>query len=236
MTSTVSIPRSFNGPRASGHGGYSAGVVAGFIDGPAEVTLRRPVPLDRELDVTPLDDRGAIGLLDGETLIAEGRPAPGFALELPAPVSLAEAEEARTRHRGLPDWEFSECFVCGLARADAFRVFAGEVDGRDLVASPWTPAPPTADEATTVRSEIVWAVLDCPTYFAVHLGRELTMSVLARLTATVDAAVVAGQPHVVASWPIASEGRKHTAGIAIFTADGQACARAEALLIELRPA
>ena len=39
------IPSRFCGPPASGNGGYVCGRVAGYLDGPVTVTLRRPVPL-----------------------------------------------------------------------------------------------------------------------------------------------------------------------------------------------
>jgi hypothetical protein len=42
MREQVIIDPRFRGPPDSGHGGYVCGVVAGLIDGTAEVTLRRP--------------------------------------------------------------------------------------------------------------------------------------------------------------------------------------------------
>ena len=51
MPESLSIPARFNGPLDSGNGGYSAGLIAGFMGGAAEVDLRRPVPLDTRLDV-----------------------------------------------------------------------------------------------------------------------------------------------------------------------------------------
>ena len=46
MPESFSFAARFNGPADSGNGGYCAGVIAGFVDGPAEVSLRAPVPLD----------------------------------------------------------------------------------------------------------------------------------------------------------------------------------------------
>src|SRR4029450_365875 len=108
----------------------------------------------------------ALRVLDGATLVAEACAAPGLAVDVPEPVSPEEARRAAEHYRGLPDGPFSRCFVCGRAREDALGVFAGEVEGRQLVASPWTPPSWTADTAGRVLPEFVWAVLDCPTYFA----------------------------------------------------------------------
>lgn len=232
MVETVTVASRFNGPQASGNGGYSAGVVAGYIQGPAEVSLRAPVPLDTPLQITQAE--GVVRMLDGETHIAEGRGVSDFSLNLPAPVDMGAARAARSRYRGLPDGEFSRCFVCGRGREDAFGVFAGEVEGRDLVASTWTPPDSAADAEGNVRLEFIWAVLDCPTFFAAHLRAELTMSVLARLTARLDTPLRAGAEHVVIAWPLGINGRKRSAGVALFTADGAPAAIAQALLIEPR--
>ena len=216
MSESLRIPSRFNGPLESGNGGYCSGVIAGFVEGSAEVSLRRPVPLDTPLDVVREDD-GSVRVLDGETVVAEALPAE-LDVEVPAAVSPQEARPAAARYRGLPDGVFSRCFVCGRAREDAFGVFAGAVEGRQLVASPWTPPPWTADAAGRVLPEFVWAVLDCPTYFAAYMDQELTLSVLARLAARIDAPVVAGEEYVVIAWPIETDGRKRHAGSAVFRA------------------
>jgi hypothetical protein len=227
----ISIPDRFNGPLDSGQGGYTAGVVAGFLDGAVEVSLRRPVPLDTPLDVAREGDR-SVRVLDGEALIAEGRSTPEFELEVPPPVSPEEARGAREQYRGLSDGLFSRCFVCGRARDDAFGVFAGPVEGRELVASPWTPPDWTAHSDGHVLAEFVWAALDCPTYFALYTSGELPLSVLARLTARVEAPVLVGEEHVVIAWPLKAEGRKRKAGAAVLSPAGERLAVAQALVIE----
>ncbi|HEU4980969.1 MAG TPA: hypothetical protein VFT14_07105 [Solirubrobacterales bacterium] len=230
---SLSIPSRFNGPLASGNGGYCSGVAAGFLEGPVEVSLRRPVPLDTELDVVREAD-GSVRVVDGGTLVAEARAVPGVDVEVPAPVSPEEAREATARYRAPAEGEFSRCFVCGRAREDAFGVFAGPVAGRELVASPWTPPAWTADAAGLVRPEFVWSVLDCPTYFALYMEGELPMSVLARLTARIDGPILVGEEHVVIAWPIAIDGRKHHAGSAVLSSEGKTLAVARALLVEPR--
>jgi hypothetical protein len=225
------VPGRFNGPLTSGHGGYSCAVFAGLVEGPAVVTLRSPVPLDTALELIREDDR-SVRVLNGEMLVAEANPAPRLDLEVPAPVSTSEARLATERHPGSPDGLFSRCFVCGMDREDALGVFAGTVEGRNVVASPWTPPEWTADEAGRVLREYVWAVMDCPTYFAVYRDGQLPMSFLGRMTARIDAPVVAGDEHVVMAWPISADGRKQHAGAAVVSADGDALAVARTLMIE----
>jgi len=229
---SVSIPGRFNGPLESGQGGYSAGIAAGLLGGAVEVTLRSPVPLDTELAVSRTD--GAIELLDRDTLILEARSMPEFHADVPPPVTPEEARRASAGYRGEHDGQFSRCFVCGPARDDALGVFAGDVDGREVVASPWTPPAWSADGDGDVLPEFVWAALDCPTFFAAYIGQDLPASVLGRLTARVDAPARAGDEHVVMAWPLEVDGRKRTAGAALVTGTGEPLAVARALMIEPR--
>lgn len=235
MSASIVVPSRFNGPLESGNGGYSSGAIAAFVEGAAEVSLRRPVPLDTPLTVNREDD-GRVLARDGEELVAEARPVPEFDLDVPPPVGAEQARAAMGGYRGPLDSQFSRCFVCGRQREDSMEVFAGPVEGRELVASPWTPPRWAAGESGDVRPEIVWAVLDCPTYFAAYLHYEdpLPPGVLARFTGRLDAPVPAGEEHVVIAWPIEADGRKHHAGVAILSAGGEVLARARALLIEPR--
>lgn len=235
MSPSIVVPGRFNGPLESGNGGYSCGAIAAFVGGAAEVSLRRPVPLDTPLAVSREDD-GRVLAFDSKELVAEARPAPEFDLDVPAPVGAGEARAAMSGYQGPLDSQFSQCFVCGRQREDALGVFAGPLEGRELVASSWTPPEWAADERGNVRPEIVWAVLDCPTYFAAYLHHEepLPPGVLARFTGRLDAPVPVGEEHVVIAWPIEADGRKHHAGVAIVSSGGDVLACARALLIEPR--
>ena len=201
------IPARFNGPPGSANGGYACGLLAAFVGGEAEVTLRLPPPLERELDVVRVD--GSVELRDGETLVAAAEPV-SLEFDVPAPVSLAEAEAASTRYAGLAHHAYPTCFTCGPGREDGLGVFAGPVEGREgLVASPWTP---DAD----VRPEIVWAALDCPSGWAVDdFQREGVL--LGRMAARVLHLPSPGEPHVVFGWRIGEDGRKRYAGSALVT-------------------
>ena len=233
MAETLSVPRRFNGPLESGHGGYCSAIIAELVEGPAEVTLRNPVPLEASLDVVR-GEEGMIRVLAGETLIAEAGATPQLDLEVPDRVSPEEARAAKARYRGSTEGLFSHCFVCGPGREDALGVFAGNVEDREVVASTWTPPAWTADEAERVRPEFVWAVMDCPTYFAVYRDGELPMSFLGRMAARIDGPVAAGEEHVVMAWPISAEGRKKHAGAAVVSESGEVLAVARALMIEPR--
>ncbi len=236
MPDATASPRSltvsgrFNGPESSGNGGYAAGLFAELVEGPAEVSLRSPVPLDEPLAVEERED-GSFAVMAGEALVAEARPGEWVDLDVPVTVTPAEAREASKRYPAPAEGLFSRCFVCGRAREDAFGVFAGPVEGTDLVASPWTPPDWTADPGGVVRPEFVWAVLDCPTYFALYPDSS-PLSFLVSISARIEAPIHAGREHVVIAWPIGRDGRKHRAGSAVLSAEGEPVAVARALLID----
>ena len=234
VRATVEIESRFNGPLDSGNGGYACGVLAGLLEGPVEASLRSAVPLDTPMEV--VGDDGSLRALVGDTLVAEARQVPDFALDVPEPIDAEQARRASDDYRGLTAGPFCRCFVCGRMREDALGVFAGPVHGRALVASTWTPPTWAAGADGAVRPEIVWAVLDCPTYFATYrdVASELPLAVLARQTGYVSASVAVGVEHVVIGWGIAVEGRKRRAGSAVLSADGDVLAAAEVLLIEPR--
>lgn len=60
-------------------------------------------------------------------------------------------------------------------------------------------------------------VLDCPASWAAYIDADAPAGVLARLTARIDAPVVAGEEHVVIGWPMETNGRKRHAGSAVLS-------------------
>lgn len=232
MSEAIVVPARFNGPLDSGNGGYCGGLFAARVEGPAEVGLRSPVPLDTEL--RPEREGDVVRVLNGETLVAEARPAAPVEAAVPAGVGVEEARRAAGRYPAPSEGLFSRCYVCGPAREDCFRVFAGETDDGSMVASPWTPPEWAAGGDGLVRAEHVWAALDCPTYWAAHIGAEMSMSFLVGQGVTVHAPIPAGIEHVVVAWPLGAEGRKRRAGAALLSADGEVLASGRALLVEAR--
>lgn len=213
MSETLLIPARFNGPPTSANGGYACGLVAGLVGGRAEVTLRRPPPLDVPLAVER-EDGGRVRVLDGDAVVAEAERVGAFSLDVPEPVSVVEAAEASRGYAGFRAHAYETCFVCGPARDDGLGVYPGPVAGREVVAAPWTPP-----GSGPVDRLLVWAALDCPSGWAVdEFSREGVL--LGRLAAEIVAPVEGGEPHVVLGWPVGVDGRKRFAGSAVFSADG----------------
>jgi hypothetical protein len=232
VADSLAIPARFNGPPDSGHGGYSAGLAASLVDGPAEVALRAPPPLETELVPERRED-GSAALLDQGKVVLEARST-ALDVEPPEPVSVEDAVAAEAGSPFLDDSHpFPTCFACGPRRAegDGLRLFAGRVGGRDLFATAWTPAIEFASDGSSVDPLFVWTALDCPSSAPAMSGATI---VLASLAAELRAPVAVGEPHVIGSWQLERDGRKCFSGVALWDASGGVCAVGRALWIELR--
>jgi len=227
---TLRIPARFNGPPASGHGGYSAGRVAALLgDRPVEVTLHAPPPLETELRVERDGDGDGVRVLDGETVVASARPADGAALALTPPGAAVEPAAADAAAAATPlraGHPFPTCFGCGFERPDddGLGCLPGPLgDGRWAVG--WTPS--AADPV------LVWAALDCPSSAPVAaLGGPPHL--LGRLALRIDRLPAPGAPHAIVSWALAVDGRKKHSAAALLDGDGALLAVSRATWIELR--
>ena len=167
MGKTITVLNHFHGPPVSGNGGYSCGLIDVQTDYVREVTLRKPIPLDRELDLREED--GTHKMWDGEHLIATAKPGDCSELDVPSSVSFDQALEASKGYLGFTQGTaFPTCFVCGEDRAigEGLHVFTGRVADSHLYASPWVPTADLADDLGMVQTQIVWAALDCPGAYA----------------------------------------------------------------------
>ncbi|MGZ6575421.1 MAG: hypothetical protein ACXVHJ_30925 [Solirubrobacteraceae bacterium] len=226
MNDRVVIDRRFNGPPKSANGGYTCGLVGTAVEARAvRVSLLKPPPLDVPLLRQRADD-GSVSLLRGDDVIATAVPGAVQAQAPPAP-TVEQAEIATLRYVGFEHHRFPTCFVCGTVRDDGLRIYAGQVGDSPLIASPWTPE---SDDPL-----FVWAVLDCPSAYAIEsVDHRAQIVVLASLTVELRERPRAGERHVVAAWPVSSDGRKHHSASALYDATGRVLAVADSLWIELR--
>lgn len=229
---SIVIPTRFRGPPNSANGGYACGLVAEALGGDAEVTLLAPPPLECPLTVAA---RGAheIELRHGADLLARGRRRP-FELTLPLRPTWDEACEASRHYAGFDRHPFPGCFVCGprRGRKDGLRIFPGPLPDR-RVAAPWIPDNSLCDRNGRVRIPFLWAALDCPGFFALTGDTPATL-LLGRMAVRILRPIQADTPCVVVGWPVASEGRKHHCGTALFAESAGLCGEARATWIEVR--
>lgn len=225
---TLLVPRRFNGPVASGNGGYSAGLAARLAFPTAqavEATLRAPIPLDQTLRLHASQD--GVNLMTDDAavriLVMSLREA---TLDAPTvkPPTLAAARAAAETFRNADDHVLPTCFVCGPGRAhgDGLRIFTDFVAEADnpnafpIVAAPWTPGDDLADAHGHIADEYLWAALDCPGAFAIDAEPIL----LGRMTARIVQYPHAGEELIVVAWAKGVERRKHFAGTALFNTSG----------------
>ena len=228
----IRIPAQFNGPPDSGNGGYAAGCLAAFIDGPAMVELRAPVPLEIDLPVSETD-KGLEIHHEGQLVMRASRALPELA---PPPFpGLALAERGHETFPAADEHGIPRCFVCGPLReqGDGLCLFTGRLEETGTALDVWTPLDVFGDGNGHVRPEIIWAALDCPSAFAIDDADNLML--LGRITARIDKKLPIGQPVIVVGWQARRDGRKHFAGTALFAEDGSLLAQADTLWIELKP-
>lgn len=211
------------GPPGAGNGGYVCGVLADRIDGPAEVTLRLPTPLERPLRLRRAG--AAVELRDGDALVAAARPMP-LDLHVPAAPSWEDCLAATEQGGSFGDSEFAGCFSCGRHNAHGVKVWAGTVGGRAMTAAAWRPQADHAGPDGFLPMTHLWAALDCPGAGALLLGRDDLLLMTGRMLGVADRDCPVDAAYRVIGWPIAVEGRKHFCGTAVIDADGRVRARA----------
>ena len=232
MADQITIAKRFCGPPKSGNGGYVAGLLAGYVTGDAEVTLRTPPPLERPLDVVR-DDAG-VKLMDGDKLIAEARPAE-IEVDAPDAPSWDEAVEAAKRgyaNRG--NEQYNSCWVCGLERGpgDGLCIFPGPITaGSKTMLATWVPDSTVTHPDGIVPPEIVWSALDCPSGFPYIQSSGVV--VLGRYAVKRMAPIRRDERYIVRGWRTGDDGRKLYSASALYTDSGELCAVAKATWIQL---
>jgi hypothetical protein len=239
---SITIEKRYCGPPNSGNGGYVCGRLARHIPGGAEVTLRAPPPLLKQLDVVATDDT-SWELRDGATVVATGRPA---SLELTRleKASFDEACAAELLTPVKPDEHpLPTCFVCGPARVqgDGLRIFVGPLlrqplNASAVLAATWIPDPTLAADDGFVASEFLWSALDCPTGYAANYNRESggfdqAPILLGRMSARIEVRPRPGERCVITAWETGRDGRKRVAEAAVHGETGALLAVARATWI-----
>jgi hypothetical protein len=237
----ITIAQQFCGPPNSGNGGYVCGVLAKDLEGPVTSILRARVPLDVRMDLRL--EEGAMQMTAEEdgALIGVGKPAdPALLPTPPEAPSMRAARAAGQRYVGLTQRVHPTCFTCGPERqeGDGLRVFCGQLEGAPVghVAGIWIPHADFADPQGLVPTEVIWAAMDCPGVFAWIEKEGRHGALLGTMTGEVLRRPPATEETIVVAWPLGErEGRKESAGVALFAMNGELLARAHQVWIVMGP-
>jgi hypothetical protein len=224
----LTIDRRYCGPHDSANGGYTAGRLAALLDAPAEVTLRRPPPLDTPM---PIETDGCRLLLTHEgAIVAEAVPTT-VNLALPTPPTLEAARAASAAHPNVDRHPFPNCFVCGPQRtSDGLGLHPGALPEGVGWAAVWASPASDTDNPNDV---LAWAAMDCPAGWAVNATDPDGVHVLGRMTGTVLRPLPSG-PVISLGWCISRHERKATAGSTLFDPNGSVLAYSTHTWIRLR--
>ena len=131
-----------------------------LVDAPAaEVTLRRPPPLETPLAVARGD--GGVALLDGDDVVAEARAA-ALALDGPPPVALDERPPRPSTSRGSTTTRSRPASAAAPARPGRRAVPLHRPGRRRALRRALDAAGVDAATATWSIRCFAWAALDCP--------------------------------------------------------------------------
>ncbi|QLY27756.1 hypothetical protein H0264_20075 [Nocardia huaxiensis] len=237
----LEIPDHIHGYPQVAFGGYVAGLLAahsnaGLGTTPIRVDFRRSVAVGAPLLLpAPREGRATLTAADG-TVLVEAAPSTLDLTPPPAP-SWADAKTATENALSSPKRVVTDCYGCGVLcePGRGLRLFPWATPDERLMAAAWTPDAGLADENGELTPGNVWSALDCPGGIAAWVFTKMRQGAFtAALTATQLRPVLSGAEHIAYAWPIDRDGRKHTVGVALSTADGELCALAEALWIEPR--
>ena len=230
---SIRIGQWFQGPTDSGQGGWTAHRLQTAIGQPVSVAIRRPIPLETDLEVVEVVDAWhLIDPADPEqpVLIATAASANFASTDA---VSLADAQQARTRFPLHEDHPVPVCFSCG-AQPDSMQVHSGDLpDGR--WATDWRVPDWAVDDAGEVDEGALWAAIDCAqAWYAGNAdGRKHCVTV--QLEVALNEPLEPGATYVLVAWegtyPREWDGRKRGAGAAAFTIDGRCVAHSSSFWI-----
>lgn len=239
---TITVATRFRGPARSGNGGYTAGLLAerllgnqtGSATRAVRVRLSAPPPLETGLAVDLDAEGGTASLRDGSVVVATATWSELERAVVP-PVPYDQVAELIGPYAGATEHPFPGCFVCGPDRAegDGLRLFPGPL-APGHTACTWRPDVAVTDLGGAVPPQIVWAALDCPGGWCSDLGGR--PMVLGTMTAAVERVPRAGEPCVVVGRLDSTDERRSSTSTALYGADGDLLARAEAVWIRVDPA
>lgn len=222
---TLDIGGQFRSVTPTGQGGYAAGLLEETVGRRLRVQFRKPIPLDVALTV--IDDGDNVDVLDSNRVPVLQAASDTDGLSSPNPVTIQEAMAASEASTVPP--EFDGCYSCGTA---GWGLRPGP-HGESQFATTWTPPDWTKVDGET-PARYVHTALDCPAGWFVASVPDTRLAVTAWMTVETFGPVIPGSPYAVVAWANGPwDGRKRSAGSAIFDDSGDLLARSESLWVSV---
>ena len=246
---SVSIDSVYNGPVNCGNGGYISGLLAGFIEGDAEIRINAAFPVETSLQVKNTDQ--GIGVYLDDKLLGSAR---GIQLKLaiPTPPNFASATAASQRFDFMHASDPKGCYVCSPRRTvdNGLRVFCGalseviEIDSsidwrtqieENIVAAAWRPTDNLCNSAGNIDNIYVWSALDCPGAYAIKaVEADAGLQLLGTCSGSIKTPLNPNEDYIISSWKISpNNGRKRFMGVAIHNTTGELMACAEQIWFDV---
>ncbi len=246
---SVSINSVYNGPVNCGNGGYISGLLAGFIEGDAEIRINAAFPVETSLQVKNTDK--GIGVYLDDKLLGSARSIQ-LELAIPTPPDLANATAASQRFDFIHASDSKGCYVCSPLRTveNGLRVFCGALDEvvepnpsidwrtqteKNIVAAVWRPADNLCNDEGSIDNIYVWSALDCPGAYAIKaIEPNAGIQLLGTCSGSIKTPFNPNKDYIISSWKISpNSGRKRFLGVAIHNSAGELMACAEQIWFDV---
>jgi len=247
----VSIDSVYNGPVNCGNGGYISGLLAGFIEGDAEIRINAAFPVETPLQVKDTDK--GIGVYLDDKLLGSARSIQ-LELSIPTPPNLESARAASQRFEFIHSSDPKGCYVCSPTRTteNGLLVFCGALDEliesdpgvdwstqieKNIIAALWRPSDNLCEGEgeSHIDNIYVWSALDCPGAYAIKAAEpDAGLQLLGTCSGSIKAPLRPNEDYIVSSWKISpNSGRKRFMGVAIHTTAGELMACAKQIWIDV---
>ena len=246
---SVSIDSIYNGPVNCGNGGYISGLLAGFIEGDAEIRINAAFPVETPLQVKNTDK--GIGVYLDDKLLGSARSIQ-LELTIPTPPDLASATAASQRFDFMHASDPKGCYVCSPLRTgeNGLRVFCGALNEviepdssidwptqieKNIVAAVWRPSDKICNSVGNIDNIYVWSALDCPGAYAIKaVEADAGLQLLGTCTGSIKTPLKPNEDYIISSWKISpNSGRKRFMGVAIHNTTGALMACAEQIWFDV---
>jgi acyl-coenzyme A thioesterase PaaI-like protein len=232
----VRLPSHWCGPDGIGQGGVTAGLLASELgEGPVEVRLHAPAPLDTDMVIRRDGDTARTLIAAPDRPIATARRVVAVDGTPPPALGLDDARRVTgaLSHANV----FGRCLICGHDRDDSLRVWPGpRPDDQPGVAAAFDVRDATFVDRGALAPPFVFGALDCTSGFAVLRDNVGGVAITGTMQVQLHEPVPADGPVIATARVAGRGGRTWRVDAALRSAGGGLLAHAHVVWVEIDPA